>query len=103
MNGIKTIFTIAIIATCACQLSSAENQLSAEFEEKTSKKNDETSSSILKTTNADEIENQASKQYQEEPPKNDNLQIRNIGDALKNFQPSEDISADNAVTFPVDI
>ena len=36
-------------------------------------------------------------------PQGDNLRARNIGDAFKNFQPSEEISADNAVTFPVDI
>ena len=36
-------------------------------------------------------------------PQGDNLRARDIGDAFKNFQPSEEISADNAVTFPVDI
>lgn len=36
-------------------------------------------------------------------PEADNLRNRGLGDAFKNFQPSEEISADNAVTFPVDI
>ena len=36
-------------------------------------------------------------------PQGGNLRARDIGDAFKNFQPSEEISADNAVTFPVDI
>lgn len=31
------------------------------------------------------------------------LRDRNLSDAFKNFQPSEEISADNAVSFPVDI
>lgn len=31
------------------------------------------------------------------------LKTRDLGEAFKNFQPSEEISADNAVTFPVDI
>ena len=31
------------------------------------------------------------------------LRSRKIGAAFENFQPSEEISADNAVSFPVDI
>ncbi len=31
------------------------------------------------------------------------LRSRALGDAFKNFTPSEEISADNAVSFPVDI
>ena len=36
-------------------------------------------------------------------PEGGTLRTRDIGDAFKNFKPSEEISADNAVTFPVDI
>lgn len=36
-------------------------------------------------------------------PPSSNLRSRDFGDAFKNFRPSEEISADNAVTFPVDI
>jgi len=43
------------------------------------------------------------KQSSEPAPQGGNLRARDIGDAFKNFQPSEEISADNAVTFPVDI
>ncbi len=33
----------------------------------------------------------------------ENLKNRELGDAFRSFQPSEEISADNAVPFPVDI
>ena len=33
----------------------------------------------------------------------DNLKTRDLGEAFRNFRPSEEISADNAVPFPVDI
>ena len=45
----------------------------------------------------------SSKQSPKPTPQGGNLRARDIGDAFKNFQPSEEISADNAVTFPVDI
>jgi hypothetical protein len=45
----------------------------------------------------------SSKQSPKPIPQGGNLRARDIGDAFKNFQPSEEISADNAVTFPVDI
>ncbi len=45
---------------------------------------------------------------QEEPeasasPAADNLKSTDLGEAFRNFRPSEEISADNAVSFPVDI
>lgn len=41
---------------------------------------------------------------QNEPqPQAENLKNRDLGAAFKNFRPSEEISADNAVPFPVDI
>lgn len=40
---------------------------------------------------------------EETEPQEENLRSRSLGDAFKNFTPSEEISADNAVAFPVDI
>jgi len=36
-------------------------------------------------------------------PSAETLKERKLGDAFRRFQPSEEISADNAVPFPVDI
>lgn len=36
-------------------------------------------------------------------PAAEQLRQRQLSDAFKNFKPSEEISADNAVSFPVDI
>ena len=38
-----------------------------------------------------------------EPPQAENLRNRELGAAFRRFRPSEEISADNAVPFPVDI
>ena len=37
------------------------------------------------------------------PPQAENLKNRELGAAFRQFRPSEEISADNAVPFPVDI
>ena len=37
------------------------------------------------------------------PPQSENLKNRELGAAFRRFRPSEEISADNAVPFPVDI
>lgn len=52
---------------------------------------------------ADVSGEQITEQSSDPTPLSDNLRARDIGDAFINFQPSEEISADNAVTFPVDI
>ena len=39
----------------------------------------------------------------QEAPAPEKLRNREIGDAFRNFRPSEEITADNAVGFPVDI
>ncbi|MBT4160161.1 MAG: hypothetical protein HOC70_02615 [Gammaproteobacteria bacterium] len=39
----------------------------------------------------------------EKQPEADQLKFRKLGSAFKDFRPSEEISADNAVSFPVDI
>ena len=38
-----------------------------------------------------------------EEPAPEQLRNRELGDAFRNFRPSEEITADNAVGFPVDI
>jgi hypothetical protein len=39
----------------------------------------------------------------EQQPQAENLKNRDLGAAFRSFRPSEEISADNAVPFPVDI
>ena len=39
----------------------------------------------------------------EQQPQAENLKNRDLGAAFESFQPSEEISADNAVPFPIDI
>lgn len=48
----------------------------------------------------DEKPNEAETDQQ---PEADNLKNRDLGAAFRSFRPSEEISADNAVPFPVDI
>ena len=40
---------------------------------------------------------------EEEQPEIESFRIRDADNSFKKFTPSEEISADNAVTFPVDI
>ena len=52
----------------------------------------------------DSTEQQKTGTEQNEPqPQADNLKNRDLGAAFRSFRPSEEISADNAVPFPVDI
>ena len=52
----------------------------------------------------DSTEQQKTGTEQNEPqPQADNLKNRDLGAAFRTFRPSEEISADNAVPFPVDI
>ena len=55
---------------------------------------DEQTSGQTETVDGDE---------EESAPAAENRRNRKLGDAFKNFRPSEEISADNAVAFPVDI
>ena len=48
-------------------------------------------------------ESQPEPETETEGPAAENLRNRQIGDAFRNFRPSEEITADNAVGFPVDI
>ena len=38
-----------------------------------------------------------------EAPAPEQLRNRELGEAFRNFRPSEEITADNAVSFPIDI
>ena len=58
---------------------------------------------VSKEQTSEPLSELSSKQSPKPTPQGGNLRARDIGDAFKNFQPSEEISADNAVTFPVDI
>jgi len=58
---------------------------------------------VSKEQTSEPLSELSSKQSSIPAPQGGNLRARDIGDAFKNFQPSEEISADNAVTFPVDI
>tara|TARA_E500000331_G_scaffold298311_2_gene298060 strand:- start:4609 stop:4893 length:285 start_codon:yes stop_codon:yes gene_type:complete len=51
---------------------------------------------------SDKKENQT-RRSSEPAPEADRLKERDLGDAFRRFVPSEAISADNAVPFPVDI
>jgi hypothetical protein len=52
----------------------------------------------------DSPEQQKTGAEQNEPqPQAENLKNRDLGAAFRSFRPSEEISADNAVPFPVDI
>jgi len=50
-----------------------------------------------------ETESKDKKQSSEPVPEADRLKQRELGDAFRRFVPSEAISSDNAVPFPVDI
>lgn len=54
------------------------------------------------TSEESETAPEAERQEQRTPDA-DNLRNRDLGEAFRNFRPSEEISADNAVSFPVDI
>jgi hypothetical protein len=58
---------------------------------------------VSKEQTSEPLSELSSKHSSKPAPQGGNLRARDIGDAFKNFQPSEEISADNAVTFPVDI
>lgn len=48
-------------------------------------------------------ESSSNRQLPNQQPQADNLKNRDLGAAFRSFRPSEEISADNAVPFPVDI
>ncbi len=54
-------------------------------------------------TEKDNLNQIESAKDEPEIPKANELRTRDLGDAFKIFKPSEAISADNAVPFPIDI
>lgn len=55
------------------------------------------------TETAEQTEQSTSEDASTEVRPDTDLRARTLGEAFKNFTPSEEISADNAVSFPVDI
>lgn len=102
-------FTITLAGLFALPLNAAENQQQSVPTSDSSGQidpildDDIESADVLKEQTSEALPKQSSKLSPKPVPQGNNLRARNIGDAFKNFQPSEEISADNAVTFPVDI
>lgn len=55
------------------------------------------------TTETTESEPQPEPDVTVDEPAAEKLRNRELGDAFRNFRPSEEITADNAVGFPTDI
>ena len=101
MTSNTIFFTIALAALFALPLSASENQQEPVPSPDSSGQIDPILDEGIEP--ADVSSEQTSEQSSKPVPQGGNLRARDIGDAFKNFQPSEEISADNAVTFPVDI
>ena len=101
MTSNTIFFTITLAALFALPLSAGENQQEPVPTPDSSGQIDPILDEDIEP--ADVSKEQTSEQLSKPAPQGSNLRARDIGDAFKNFQPSEEISADNAVTFPVDI
>lgn len=101
MTNSTGLLAMALAALFTLPLSAAESQQESVPSPDSSGQINPTSDKDIEP--ADVSEEQTSEQSSKPTPQGDNLRTRDIGDAFKNFQPSEAISADNAVTFPVDI
>ncbi|MFP6793336.1 MAG: hypothetical protein VB996_08745 [Pseudomonadales bacterium] len=101
MTSNTIFFTITLAALFALPLSAGENQQEPVPTPDSSGQIDPILDEDIEP--ADVSKEQTSEQSSKPAPQGSNLRARDIGDAFKNFQPSEEISADNAVTFPVDI
>ena len=101
MTSNTTFLTITLAALFAVPVSADENQQEPLPAPESSSQIDPILDGDIEP--ADVSEEQTSENSTEPSPQGGNLRARDIGDAFKNFQPSEEISADNAVTFPVDI
>lgn len=101
MTSNTIFFTITLAALFALPLSAGENQQEPVPTPDSSGQIDPILDEDIEP--ADVSKEQTSEQSSKPGPQGSNLRARDIGDAFKNFQPSEEISADNAVTFPVDI
>ena len=95
----------SIIPMLAALLFGAGAGLNAAQENTTEMPNDDSISNEPSARNQDtnltEDTNAAPPAIQEDNPEAEDN--RTLGDAFKNFRPSEEISADNPVPFPVDI
>jgi hypothetical protein len=101
MTSNTIFFTITLAALFALPLSADENQQEPVPTPDSSGQIDPILDEDIEP--ADVSKEQTSEHSSKPAPQGGNLRARDIGDAFKNFQPSEEISADNAVTFPVDI
>lgn len=101
MTSNTMFFTLTFAALLALPLNAAEDQLEPLPASEDLGQIDSIPDNRIEPT--DQSEEQTSEQSAKPTPQSGNLRARDIGDAFKNFQPSEEISADNAVTFPVDI
>ena len=101
MTRYTAFLAITLAGLFACPLTAAEGQQESAPSPDLSDQIDPIRDADIEP--ADVSEEQTSEQSSKPAPQGDNLLARDIGDAFKNFQPSEEISADNAVTFPVDI
>ena len=101
MTSNTVFFAMTLAALFALPLSAGENQQEPVSTPKSSSQIDPILDEDIEP--ADASEEPTSENSSKPAPQGGNLRARDIGDAFKNFQPSEEISADNAVTFPVDI
>ena len=101
MTSNTIFFTITLAALFALPLSADENQQEPVPTPDSSGQIDPILDEDIEP--ADVSKEQTFEHSSKPAPQGGNLRARDIGDAFKNFQPSEEISADNAVTFPVDI
>jgi hypothetical protein len=105
MTSNVTFLAIVLAALLALPLNAAESQQESVPSPDSSGQIDPILDDDIEPVDVSEEQTSepSSKQSSNPAPQGDNLRARDIGDAFKNFQPSEEISADNAVTFPVDI
>tara|TARA_B100001105_G_scaffold237804_1_gene214476 strand:+ start:350 stop:679 length:330 start_codon:yes stop_codon:yes gene_type:complete len=109
MTSNTIFFTITLAALFALPLSASENQQEPVPTAGSSGQidpildEDIEPAGVSSEQTSEPFSEQLSEQSSKPVPQGGNLRTRDIGDAFKNFQPSEEISADNAVTFPVDI
>jgi hypothetical protein len=105
MTSNTIFFTITLAALFALPLSAGENQQEPVPTPDSSGQIDPILDEDIEPADLskEQTSEHSSKQSSKPTPQGGNLRARDIGDAFKNFQPSEEISADNAVTFPVDI
>jgi hypothetical protein len=105
MTSNVTFLAIVLAALLALPLNAAESQQESVPSPDSSGQIDPILDDDIEPVDVSEEQTSepSSKQSSKPAPQSGNLRARDIGDAFKNFQPSEEISADNAVTFPVDI